>query len=90
MSQLLKPGAVFGERAARNLEESLGLPEMYFDQEEHEQESWNEEVIEGARILARMSAADRRKAVAILGAMSEPDLEDPPDKKSPATKGARH
>ena len=63
---------------------------MYFDWEEHEQDEWNQEVIEGARILARMSASDRRKAVAILGAMSEPNEEEPPDPKATSTKGARH
>ena len=90
LSQLLKPGAVFGERAARHLEESLRLPDMYFDQDEQEQATWSADVVEGARILARMTAAERRKAVAVLGAMLSPEHDEPPDKTDGSTKGARH
>jgi len=63
---------------------------MYFDQDEQEQSTWSADVVEGARILTRMTAAERRKAVAVLGAMLSPESDEPPDKTDGSTKGARH
>ncbi len=85
LSQLLKPGAVFGERVARSLEEKLNLPPMYFD-DEGNHHKWPADVIEGAKLLASMSASDRRKALAILGALSTPEG----DAQQQQEDGSRH
>jgi len=79
LSQLLQAGGVFGERAARALEEKLKLPQLYFDFTEDDPNSWPDDVKSIASALATMPEPQRRRAWAVMLALQQAD--EPDNKK---------
>jgi hypothetical protein len=72
ISQLLEVGSTFGERAARSIEDSLGLPAFYLDIEDDDPNIWPEDVKRIGRVLLSMSADERGKVLAIIQALKAP------------------
>ena len=78
LSQLLQAGGVFGERAARALEEKLKLPQFYLDFSENDPASWPDDVKSIASALATMPEQQRRCAWAVMVALQQADEHDKP------------
>jgi hypothetical protein len=72
ISQLLEVGSTFSERAARSIEDALGLPAFYLDIEDDAPSIWPEDVKRAGQLLLSMTPDERAKAYAVILALKTP------------------